>query len=172
MRRVAVFIDGQSLYSASRAIGMEVDYAKLLPALAPAQQSHLVRAMYYTPVDEDADGYASVVPLTDWLDYNGYCVVTKPGRMSSTRMTVDIAIDAIALAPRLDAMILISGDADLAPAVEAVQRHGVSVTVVSTIKVEGAIADRLRRAADAFVELETLRSAVARPPRVRLAPEA
>lgn len=158
--RLAVFIDGANLYAASRALGFDVDYRNLLAYLR--EQGHLVRAYYYTALLE-TDEYSPLRPLVDWLGYNGYAVVTKPAkeytdangrRRIKGSVDIEIAVDVLDLAPHLDHVILFSGDGDLRRLVEAVQRRGVRVTLVSTIRTQPAmVADELRRQADGFVDL-------------------
>jgi uncharacterized LabA/DUF88 family protein len=118
--------------------------------------------------------------LIDWLDYNGYIVVTKPTkeyvdaggrRKLKGNMDVELAVDAMELAERVDQIVLFSGDGDFRSLVEAVQRRGVRVTVVSTISSPPPmIADELRRQADAFTDLVELKSKIARNPSERSAP--
>jgi uncharacterized LabA/DUF88 family protein len=158
--RTALFIDGANLYSASRNLGFDVDYRNLLEFFR--KKTHVIRAYYYAAVLETEE-YSPLKPLTDWLAYNGYSLVTKPAREftdSSGRrrvkgnMDVELAIDMLELAPKLDHVILFSGDSDFRRLVEAVQRLGVRVTVVSSIRSSPPmIADELRRQVDHFIEL-------------------
>lgn len=162
-QRSALFIDGANLYAATKALGTEIDYRRLLKEFQ--SRDLLVRAFYYTAVIEDQE-YSSIRPLIDWLDYNGFCVVTKPAkefvdsqgrRKVKGHIDIELAIDALDLAPRIDHMILFSGDGDFRSLVKAMQRRGVKVTVVSTIQTQPAmIADDLRRQADEFVDLAHL----------------
>ena len=131
----------------------------------------LLRAFYYTAVIEDQE-YSSIRPLIDWLDYNGYTVVTKATkefidasgrRKVKGNMDIELAVDAMELAEHVDQMVLFSGDGDFRSLVEAVQRRGVRVTVVSTISSQPPmIADELRRQADVFTDLIELRPLIAR----------
>jgi len=158
--RVALFIDGANLYSASRTLGFDVDYRNLLEFFR--KRSYIVRAYYYTALLETEE-YSPLKPLTDWLGYNGYTLVTKPAkeftdsagrRRVKGNMDIELAIDMLELAPRLDHVVLFSGDGDFRRLVEAVQRRGVRVSVISTIKVSPPmIADDLRRQADQFIDL-------------------
>jgi uncharacterized LabA/DUF88 family protein len=167
--RVALFIDGPSLYHASKSLGFEIDYGALLRFID--QQENLVRAYYYTTIIEH-DDYSPVKPLTDWLSYNGFTTVIKPAKeyidaVGRTRvkgnMDVELAIDMLELAPRIDHAILFSGDADLCRLVEAVQRKGVRVSVVSTLQVSPPqISSELRRQADQFVELRDIAREITR----------
>lgn len=166
---MALFIDGANLYATSKALGFDVDYKRLLKEF----QSHgtLLRAFYYTAIIEDQE-YPSIRPLVDWLDYNGFTVVTKAikdyvdangRRKLKGSMDIELAVDAMELAPHIGQMVLFSGQGDFRPLVEAMQRRGVRVTVVSTISTQPPmIADELRRQADAFTDLVDLRSRIAR----------
>src|SRR5271166_7203348 len=138
--RVALFIDGANLYSASRNLGFDVDYRNLLESFR--KKANVIRAYYYSAVLETEE-YSPLKPLTDWLAYNGYALVTKPAkeftdaagrRRVKGNMDIELAIDMMELAPRLDHAILFSGDSDFRRLVEAVQRRGVRVTVISSIK--------------------------------------
>jgi uncharacterized LabA/DUF88 family protein len=171
--KLALFIDGASLHAASKTLGFEIDFKRLLKKYE--SHSNLVRAYYYTVMVEDRE-YSSIRPLIDWLDYNGYTVVSKPakefddgeGRRKIKRsMSVEIAVDALELSNHVDHIVLFSGDADFRPVVEAVQRRGVHVTVVSPLSM---ISDELRRQADVFVDLIELKSSIERDLSPRLPP--
>jgi uncharacterized LabA/DUF88 family protein len=174
--RVVIMIDGANLYASAKALTFDMDYRKLLEEFR--QHGRLVRASYYTALVEDQD-FSPIRPLVDWLDYNGYSLVTKPAKeytdASGRRrfkgdMDVEIAVDILQAADYADHVFLFSGDGDFVPALEAVQRKGVRVSVVSTIKSHPPMAaDDLRRAADNFVDLADLASIVGRPPRDRAA---
>jgi uncharacterized LabA/DUF88 family protein len=174
--RIAVFIDGPNLYATSKALGFDIDYKRLLTEFQA--RGTLVRAFYYTAIIEDQE-YSSIRPLVDWLDYNGYTVVTKPTRefMDAAgrrkvkgNMDVELAVDAMELARHIDEMVLFSGDGDFRSLVKAVQRHGVRVAVVSSIAVQPPlVADDLRRQADVFIELKELQQLIGRDPSQRTA---
>jgi uncharacterized LabA/DUF88 family protein len=167
--RVALFIDGSNLYSAARALGFDIDYRRLLKVFR--EQGRLVRAYYYTALVEDQE-YSPIRPLIDWLDYNGFTMVTKPTkeftdamgrRKIKGNMDIELAIDVLEMAEHLDHVILFSGDGDFRRLVEAVQRRGLRVSVVSTIKSSPPmVADELRRQADDFIELSELAPLIAR----------
>ncbi len=158
--RVALFIDGANLYSASRNLGFDVDYRNLLEFFR--RKTHVVRAYYYSAVLE-TDEYSPLKPLTDWLAYNGYTLVTKPAkeftdatgrRRVKGNMDIEVAVDMLELAGRIDHAVLFSGDSDFRRLVDAVQRKGVRVSVISSIKTSPPmVADELRRQADQFLEL-------------------
>ncbi len=167
--RIALFIDGANLYSAARGLNFDIDYKRLLELFR--SKGTLIRAFYYTALLEDQE-YSPLRPLIDWLDYNGYSVVTKPAkeftdangrRRVKGNMDIELAIDAMEMAPNIDHLVLFSGDGDFRRLVDAVQRKGKRVTVVSTTRSQPPmIADELRRQADQFVDLETLRAAIGR----------
>ena len=177
--RVALFIDGANLYSAAKALNADLDFKKLVDLYRG--QAELVRAYYYTAVIEGEE-FSPIKPLVDWLDYNGFTVVTKPVKRftdaqghvrTKGNMDIEIAVDMLELAPRLDHVVLFSGDGDFRRLVQAVQARGVRVTVVSTMKTQPPqIADELRRQADVFVELETLLPEIGRPRTSSAAPGA
>ena len=171
--RVALFIDGANLYSAARALGFDIDYRRLLKVFR--EKGHLVRAYYYTALVENEE-YSPIRPLVDWLDYNGYRLVTKSAReyvdgngrkRFRGDMDVEIAVDMMEMAASADHLVLFSGDGDFRVLVEAVQRRGARVTVVSTVKSQPPMAsDDLRRQADNFVDLADLSDIIGRPSRL------
>ena len=168
--RIALFIDGANLYSAARSLNADLDFSKLLEMYRG--QGVLVRAHYYTAVIEGEE-FSPIRPLVDWLDYNGFTVVTKPVKRFTDaqgqsrikgNMDIEIAVDMLELAPHLDHMILFSGDGDFRRLVQAVQAKGVRVTVVSTTRCQPPqIADELRRQADAFIELADVMNQFSKP---------
>src|SRR5205809_2802858 len=175
--KIALFIDGANLYATAKSLGFDIDYKRLLREFHA--RGYLLRAFYYTAVIEDQE-YSSIRPLIDWLDYNGYSVVTKATkefvdqagrRKVKGNMDIELAVDAMELAPHIDQMVLFSGDGDFRSLVEAVQRHGVRVTVISTISSQPPmIADELRRQADVFADLLEFKSKIGRDPSERPAP--
>jgi uncharacterized LabA/DUF88 family protein len=175
--KIALFIDGANLYATAKTLGFDIDYKRLLKEFQ--SRGTLMRAFYYTAIIEDQE-FSSIRPLIDWLDYNGYTVVTKATkefidasgrRKVKGNMDVELAVDAMELAEHIDQMVLFSGDGDFRSLVEAVQRRGVRVTVVSTISSQPPmIADDLRREADVFTDLVELKSKIGRDPSERPAP--
>ena len=167
--RVAIFIDGANLYATARTLGFDIDYKRLQDVFTDS--CHLVRSFYYTALVEDQE-YSPIRPLVDWLDYNGYTMVTKPTkeftdatgrRKIKGNMDIELAIDVMEIAERVDHIVLFSGDGDFRRLVEAVQRKGVRVTVISTVRSQPSmIADELRRQADRFVDLVELRDKIRR----------
>ncbi len=175
--KIALFIDGANLYATAKTLGFDIDYKRLLKEFQG--RGTLLRAFYYTAIIEDQE-YSSIRPLIDWLDYNGYTVVTKATkefidasgrRKVKGNMDIELAVDAMELAEHIDQMILFSGDGDFRSLVEAVQRRGVRVTVISTIASQPPmIADELRRQADVFTDLVELQSKLGRDPSERPPP--
>ena len=169
--RIALFIDGANLYATAKALGFDIDYKRLLKEFQG--RGRLIRAFYYTALVEDQE-YSSIRPLIDWLDYNGFAVVTKPTkefidalgrRKVKGNMDIELAVDAMEMADHLDHLVLFSGDGDFRSLVEAVQRKGVRVSVVSTNSTQpGMIADELRRQADEFIDLIQLAPRIGRDP--------
>lgn len=169
MLSAAVYIDGANLYHAQKAINLDIDFKSLRRHLA--DKYRLIRLAYYTAIDQSGE-YASIVPLTDWLSYNGYSVVTKPMTAWTQangdvrrkgNVDVDLAIDALdhAINAKPDVVVLFTGDGDFVPLVRALQRRGATVQAVSTLR-PNMIADELRRAVDDFIDLDSLRPIIAR----------
>src|SRR5277367_241385 len=167
--RLGLFIDGANLYAAARSLGFDIDYKRLLDLFA--SKGHLIRAFYYTALVENEE-YSPIRPLVDWLDYNGYTMVTKPTkeftdafgrRKIKGNMDIELAIDVMEMSENVEHIIIFSGDGDFRRLVEAVQRKGVRVSVVSTMRSSPPmVADELRRQADNFIELQELMPHIAR----------
>jgi uncharacterized LabA/DUF88 family protein len=170
--RLALLIDGSNLYAAAKALGFDIDYKRLRTEFM--RRGKLLRALYYTAILEN-DEYSPIRPLVDWLNYNGFNMVTKPAkeytdgmgrRKVKGNMDIELCVDAMELAPHLDHIVIFSGDGDFRPLVESLQRKGVRVSVVSTIRSQPPmISDELRRQVDNFIELDELRDVIGRPPR-------
>jgi len=174
--KTILFIDGSNFYAAARALGMDIDYSRMRAHFA--KNTNLIRACYYTALPEDQE-YSPLRPLIDWLDYNGYSVVSKLTREFTDpdtgkrrvkgNMDMEIALDMLRLAPKIEHAILFSGDGDFCRLLEDVQSLAVRVSVVSTTKTSPPMAaDSLRRMADEFIEMEDLREFITRPPRPNL----
>ena len=169
--KIALFIDGANLNATAKRLGFDIDYKRLLKEFQ--SRGTLLRAFYYMAIIEDQE-YSSIRPLIDWLDYDGYTVVTKATKDfidASRRRKVKGNMDHRAcrrchgMTEHVDQIVLFSGDGDFRSLVEAVQRRGVRVTVVSTISSRPSmIADELRRQADVFTDLVELQSKVGRDP--------
>ncbi len=176
VERIALFIDGANLHATAKSLGFDVDYRRLLKEFQ--SRGNLLRAYYYTALVEDQE-YSSIRPLIDWLDYNGFRVVTKPAKeyVDSTgrrkmkgNMDIELAIDALELAPFINHAVIFSGDGDFRSLVEALQRKGLKVSVVSTINSQPPmVADELRRQADDFIDIVSLLPKIGRD--MREAPE-
>ncbi len=174
--RLVIFIDGPNLYSAARTLGFDIDYRRLLAEFSKPERGRLVRAFYYTALNEEQD-YSPIRPLIDWLDYNGYTMVTKPikeftdaqgRRKIKGNMEIQIAVDVMEIAPHVDHIMLFSGDGDFRRLVESVQRQGKRVSVVSSVRTQPPMAaDELRRQADQFIDLVDLSSLIMRDPSAR-----
>ena len=166
--RIALFIDGSNLYATARALGFDVDYKRMLKVFE--EQAILVRAFYYTALVEDQE-FSPIRPLVDWLDYNGYTMLTKPSkeftdptgrRKIKGNMDIELAIDVMEMLEHLDHIVLFSGDGDFRRLVEVAQRKGKRVTVISTVKSKPPmVADELRRQSDYFIELQDLQHEIA-----------
>jgi uncharacterized LabA/DUF88 family protein len=174
--KIALFIDGANLYATAKSLGFDIDYKRLL--IEFQSKGYMLRAYYYTALAEDQE-YSSIRPLIDWLDYNGYTVVTKPTkefvdasgrRKIKGNMDIELAVHVMEMVEHIDHLVLCSGDGDFRSLVEAVQRKGRKVTVVSTLSTQPPmIADELRRQADHFIDLSTMQSKVGRDPSERAA---
>src|SRR3954471_10418593 len=172
--RVALFIDGANLHAAARALGFDIDYKRLLKYFQ--EQCRLIRAFYYTAVIEDQE-YSPLRPLVDWLDYNGFTMVTKPTkeftdatgrRKVKGNMDIELTVDAMRLVEHLDHVVLFSGDGDFRALVGALQMRGRRVSVVSTLQSQPPmVADELRRQADQFIDLADLKDFICRDPDTR-----
>ena len=170
--RLALFIDGSNLYAAAKSLGFDIDYKLLRTEFM--RRGKLLRAFYYTAL-LDNEEYSPIRPLVDWLNYNGFTMITKAAkeftdsqgrRKVKGNMDIELTVNAMELAPHVEHIVLFSGDGDFRPLVESLQRHGVRVSVVSTVRSQPPmIADELRRQADNFIELEGLRDVVGRPVR-------
>lgn len=170
--RLALFIDGSNLYAAAKALQFDIDYKLLRQEFR--QRGRLVRAFYYTALLENEE-YSPIRPLVDWLQYNGFTMVTKPAkeftdsqgrRRVKGNMDIELCVDAMEMAQHVNHIVIFSGDGDFRPLVEALQRRGARVSVVSTIRSQPPmIANDLRRQADNFIELDELRDVIGRPPR-------
>ncbi len=172
--RVALFIDGANLYATAKSLGFDIDYKRLLTMFR--QKGQLVRALYYTALAEEQE-YSSIRPLIDWLDYNGFTMVTKPTkeftdatgrRKVKGNMDIELAVDAMRLADSLDHIVIFSGDGDFRSLVAALQQKGKRVSVISTLQTQPPmVADELRRQADQFVDLADIETLICRDPASR-----
>jgi uncharacterized LabA/DUF88 family protein len=167
--RIALFIDGVNLYATAKSLEFDIDYKRLLMLFG--KRAQLVRAFYYTAIADDQE-YSSIRPLIDWLGYNGFTVVTKPikeftdvsgRRKYKGNMDIELAVQAIQLAPSIDHIVLFSGDGDFRSLVADLQGRGKRVSVVSTLQSSPPmIADELRRQADQFIDLADLEPIICR----------
>ncbi len=165
--RLALFVDGPSLHFTAKGLGFNIDFKRFLAEFSA--RGLLVRAYYYTIIAEE---FQTTRPLIDWLDYNGFTVRTNSvkefddgqGRRKFKRnVGIELAVDALEVAKHLDHILLFSGDGDFRPLVEAIQRLGPRVTVVSSMRTKPAmVAAELRRQADTFLEVDDLKAAIGR----------
>src|SRR6059058_3470764 len=148
--KLALFIDGANLYATAKSLGFDIDYKRLLREFE--SRGDLLRAFYYTVV---------IKPTKAFVDQTGR-------RKIKGNMDIELAVDAMELVDRIDHMVLFSGDGDFRSLVEAVQRRGVRVSVVSTTSTQPPmIADELRRQADQFVDIVELQPKISRDPSER-----
>ncbi len=177
--RIALFIDGSNLYATAKALGFDIDYKRLLTLFR--SKGHLIRALYYTALAEEQE-YSSIRPLIDWLDYNGYTMVTKPTkeytdasgrRKIKGNMDIELTVDAMELSAHLDHVVLFSGDGDFRSLVAALQQKGLRVSVISTLQTQPPmVSDDLRRQADQFIDIADLEKDICRDPSARIPREA
>jgi uncharacterized LabA/DUF88 family protein len=161
--RIAIFVDGSNLFYAALQLGVEIDYAKLLCRLTGG--SRLLRSFFYTGVDptnEKQQGFLL------WMRRNGYRVITKeliqlPDGSKKANLDVEIAVDMMALVGCYDTAILVSGDGDLAYAVDAVSYRGIRVEVVS---LRSMTSDSLINVADRYIDLDSIKEDIQKAPRV------
>jgi uncharacterized LabA/DUF88 family protein len=168
--KTAIFIDGANIHAASKAVGYEVDYSRLIPAFTGNQSYTFLRAIYYTATLTQEDGSDNLRKLKDHLEYNGYTVVTKDSKKFRDatgmvkvkgNMDVEIAVDVLRMSEYVHNIILFTGDGDFTYLVKAVQDRGCRVTIVSAMDM---VADELRRQADTFIAMDdpNVRSAIRR----------
>jgi len=162
-KRTAVFVDGANLWHTAGAMRFTVDFRLFKEFFA--EYFDLVRIYYYTAIQEDPGGHQQLRSLVDWLSFNEYALVTKMAKTYRSlgterikgNMDVEIAVDIVRMAPKLDVIILFSGDGDFCAAVKAAQDQGARVFVVSTITTQPPmVADELRKQADGFIDLSEL----------------
>ncbi|GLQ20010.1 NYN domain-containing protein [Algimonas porphyrae] len=172
--KLAIFIDGANFYSTAKSLDFDIDYKNLLNYFSA--KGRMIKAFYFTALREN-DDFSPLRPLLDWLDYNGFHIITKKAKSFTDRdgrtrfkgdMDVEIVVKMLELALHVDHMLLFSGDGDFRSAVEAVQKLGVRVSVVSSLAIKPTLlADELRRQADHFIEIDDLEREVGRPKRER-----
>lgn len=158
--RVAIFVDGSNLFYAALQLGIEIDYTKLLCHLTT--NARLLRAFFYTGVDranEKQQGFLL------WMRRNGYRVITKdlvqlPDGSKKANLDVEIAVDMLTLSNYVDTAILVSGDGDLAYAVNAIAYRGVRVSVFS---LRSMTSDSLINVADHYTDLDTIKQNIQKP---------
>lgn len=170
--RIAIFVDGANFHSTIKALDFDIDYKRMLELFKG--KGRMTSARYYTALLEQ-DDYSPIRPLIDWLNYNGYQVITKPAKSYTDRegrsrikgnMDIEIALDMVSLADHVDHILLCSGDGDFRVAVEACQNKGTRVSVISSMKTKPSmLADELRRQANDVIELCDMKNLIGRPRR-------
>lgn len=171
--RTVILIDGPNNHGAMKGLAWELDFARLKKYFA--ERCKLLRCSYYTAIAEER--YDTLHTMLDYLEYNGYSVMTKPlktvnahdeaTRFNKGNMDVDITVHALKIAPHVDHIILFTGDGDFVPLCEELQAIGKRVSICSTMKTK-VLADDLRRVCDNFIELDDLKASVARDPNDRV----
>ncbi len=160
--RVAIFIDGSNLFYAALQLGIEIDYTKLLARLTSG--SRLFRAFFYTGVDRSNEKQQGFLL---WMRRNGYRVIAKdlvqlPDGSKKANLDVEIAVDMMALVHCYDTAVLVSGDGDLAYAVDAASYKGVRVEVVS---LRAMTSDSLINVSDRYIDLEIVKDDICKTSR-------
>ncbi|ADM09726.1 hypothetical protein PB2503_08354 [Parvularcula bermudensis HTCC2503] len=169
--KTAIFIDGANLYKTARNLGFDIDYKRLLQKTRA--ETRLVRAYYYTAMPEEREqDYSPLRPLVDWLDYNGYTMMTKAAREFTDSqgrkrfrgsVDIDLALDFVEMADKVDCLVLFTGNGDFRPAIAKAQSRGCRVICVSTTATQPPMAsDDIRRQADQFVDLTSLEDVIGR----------
>jgi len=163
--KLSIFIDGNSLFHAAKAVNLHIDYAKLLSFLA--DEDMLVRASFYTGLMVDTDcGNQKQQSFLYFMRRNGYRVVTRELRRSPDGavrggLEVEIATDMLTLAPHCDTVLLVAGSEALVYPLEHVSRMGRRVEVAMF---RGALSPRLLEVCDTFHDLELVVDRVAKEP--------
>ncbi|MBE9076596.1 NYN domain-containing protein [Romeria aff. gracilis LEGE 07310] len=160
--RVAIFIDGSNLFYAALQLGIEIDYTKLLCRLTAG--SRLFRAFFYTGVDQTNEKQQGFLL---WMRRNGYRVIAKdliqlPDGSKKANLDVEIAVDMMALTGCYDTAVLVSGDGDLAYAVDAASYRGVRIEVVS---LRSMTSDSLINVSDRYIDLDGVKNDIKKLPR-------
>ena len=169
--KTAILIDGSNLHAAAKHLQFRIDYKKLRKWFDNFED--VIRVNWYTAIitqeatEEHEQGYVPIQKLVDWLSYNGYRVIKKEGKQFEApdgkiyrkgNVDIEIAIDAVQLIDRVDHVVLCTGDGDFEALVDTLQRAGLFVTILSTIKTKPALcADNLRKVGDEFIELADIK---------------
>jgi uncharacterized LabA/DUF88 family protein len=157
VEKVALFVDGANLYAIAQHLRARIDYARLLAYCG--RKATILRAFFYIAVKTMDDANQ---PYLVWLRRNGFQVVTKPMKEfddggQKGNLDMEIAIDMLELADKVDRVVLFSGDGDFAPLLQAAGRKGARTQVVSYWgKGEGPTAPELIEAADIFTDLKDI----------------
>jgi uncharacterized LabA/DUF88 family protein len=147
-QRVAVLVDGQNIYLSAKARRAKPNYSKLMSAVNGRE---IVRALIYNILPEGVDQSRFVQAMVGM----GYEVKSKrprplPDGSSKADWDMQIAIDALALADKVDVMVILTGDSDFVPLVHALKSRGVKVEIVSFRETTGR---ELIEIADTYYEI-------------------
>jgi uncharacterized LabA/DUF88 family protein len=171
MDKSIVLIDGVSLHGTAKALGFSVDYKRLLNWVKGDLGSGVLVRAYYCTVVDDSTEYSSIRPLVDWLDYNGFSVVSKPTRQRDDgrrkgSISVELTVTAMRMIGKINHVYLFTGDGEYTALVHALKDAGIVVTLVSSLETKPSphVEDGLRRAADEFLDLNAIRDAIERDP--------
>jgi uncharacterized LabA/DUF88 family protein len=150
-------VDGPNTHHCAQRMGLEIDWAKLQDFFG--RQAMLCGSIYFTCLSGGEDGFLPHKPLVDWLTFNGWQVCAR-----DKDTDVDLAVTAMELSvSQIDHFLIATGDSDFVILVQALQRRGKRVTVLSS---KGCgLSEDLRRAADNFLDLEGLRKTITRDSR-------
>ena len=160
---LALAVDGHSMFYVQQKLGWFFDPRRLLVHAASRPGADIAGAFWYTGLKDPTDQR----PFRDALTSLGYTVRAKPLRefgpdpdqrqYGRANLDVEIAIDLLAIAHRMDELWLLSGSRDLERLLEVLRIKGVKVVLMST---DGMVPRELRNAADRFVDLNDLRPAL------------
>lgn len=172
--RTLVLIDGANTYQSSKHLGFDIDYKELHEMFR--RHTKLLRIYYFTVFleNQEENVYNVLKPLTDWMSYNNYSVVTKlvksldsPKHRAKSPLFIDVELTTTALQqlPNYDTVVIFSGDGDFTFLSETLKNYGKRVIVVGTLSnAPSIIADSLRRSADYVIFLEELDKTIQRNP--------
>ena len=149
-QRVAMFIDAQNLYHSARNLyGAKVNFGAILKEAVAGR--HLVRAVAYVITTEGEEERS----FFEALNNLGIETKTKDlqiffGGAKKADWDVGLAVDAIRLAGKVDAVVLASGDGDFVPLVEYLKFMGTQVEIITFGR---SASGKLREAADDFIDM-------------------
>lgn len=165
MKTLAILVDGSNAHASGLSLNFQIDYVKFLSYFG--KRYDVRRALYFTALPPK-EVESPLRKMTTFLDHNGFNCITKETKTHvdhdgmqkrKGNMDCEIAIYATKYAEVVEEILLFSGDGDFRIVVERVQELGARVTVLSTLK-GNMVADLLRRQADTFIELDSLRAEI------------